>query len=334
MSKTFIIAEIGNNHNGNFEEAINGIEEAKKAKADCVKFQMIEPSLLVHPELKTFTHAKTDEYQINRLKKIQFTVEQFIKLSLYAKKNNLKFCLSVFDIQSIDRLKKYVDYFKIASGDITNLQLLAKLSKINKPTIISTGASNFKEIRKALSYFKKRKPSILHCVASYPTPEINLNLNSINYLKDKFENIIGYSDHSSGIQAPIYAVAIGAKIIEKHFFTSNKNQDVGDKSVSIDTREFREMVNRIRDLEKMLGTYDKNLLSIEKKFKTKIRRSLYYKNDLIKGQRITNKNLLYLRPFNKKGFHTFDFKNKIYTLTKNIKSNELVLKKNIKVQYK
>lgn len=334
MNRTLIIAEIGNNHNGSFKEAIKGIKEAKKANADCVKFQMIEPTNLVHAKLKTYNHAKSHKYQIERLKQVQFSLDQFIELSRIARKNKLKFCLSIFDNHSIKKIENHVDYFKISSGDINNFQLLNSLSKVKKPVIISTGASDTKEIEKALNFFTKNKPAILHCVSSYPAPNNDLNLNSIKYLKDKFENEIGYSDHSVGIEAPVFAVAVGARIIEKHFFTSLKNINVGDRSVSIHTKQFKEMVKNIRLLEEMLGNYEKNVLSSEKNMQNKIRRSVYYKNEMKKGHSIQEKDIIYLRPYNKLGIDKIDLEKNIYILKKNIKSNTIIQKKDLKIYRK
>ena len=334
MSKTLIIAEIGNNHNGDFKEAINGIMAAKKANADCVKFQMIEPTKFVHSKLRTFNHAKTHKFQIERLQQMQFSLAQFIELSKISRKNNLKFCLSIFDNYLIKKIKNHVDYIKISSGDINNYQLLSTVSKINKPIIISTGASNTKEIKRALQFFPKNKPAILHCVSSYPTPNDSLNLNSIKFLKDKFDNKIGYSDHSKGIEAPIFAVAVGAKIIEKHFFTSLNNTNVGDKAVSIHTDQFKEMVKRIRILEKMLGHYGKDVLLLEKNMKNKIRRSIYYKNEMKKNQIVKESDIFYLRPYNKLGINKMDLHNNIYVLKKNVKSNTIIQSKDFKIYKK
>ena len=188
LKKTFIIAEIGNNHEGSFNVACKLIKEAKKVGVDAVKFQTFETKNYIN---------QNDFERFKRLKKFELTKEEFYKLSLLAKNNNLKFISTPFDINSAIFLNKIVDYFKIASGDNNYYQLIEQVLKFKKNTIISTGLLNFKEIINLYKFikllkFNNSKIAFLHCVSSYPTKDKEANLLSISFLKKEFPFTIGY----------------------------------------------------------------------------------------------------------------------------------------------
>ena len=306
MQKTKTIAEIGNNHNGNFKKALEGVLNSKKAGADFVKFQFIKPEKFVTKKLKSLIKGK-EKYQIQRLKKICLSLSQIKKLFLFSRKINIGFGVSVFDTDSIKELEKYTDFFKVASSDINFYPMLKELRKSKKKIIISTGMSNMNEILFLKKIFKKKKITVLHCISSYPTNNIDLNLLSIKFLKDKTNFEIGFSDHSKGTLGCEMAVTLGASVIEKHFLIRKSDKKVGDFPVSISPDKFKVMVDNIKKVEKILGKYEKKCFKVEKKNREKIRRSIYSTQKIFKNQKIDTTNTICLRPFNKKGLTIKDF---------------------------
>ncbi len=312
-NKTIIIAEVGVNHDGSLSKAKKLIRVAKKCKADYVKFQTFNPDKLI---IKN--HTKSD-YQVGRtnkkeslykmLDRLSFNFNQTEKIFLYAKKIGIK-CLSTpFDNESIDFLHKLkMDYFKVSSGDINNFPLLKKIASKKKPIIISTGRSYLEEVKKSVKFLKNyncHKIHILHCTSIYPAKANELNLLSIKTLKKNFKYPIGYSDHSKGIIAPIIAVSLGAKIIEKHL-TLNK-KDVGpDHLASLEPYEFSEMVDQIRNTESILGSSIKKPCKNELKGRVHNRRGLYASNNLKKNQIIQKKDISIKRPASFIGPEKFD----------------------------
>lgn len=306
MPKTKIIAEIGNNHNGNFKNALKGILNAKKAGADFVKFQYINPEKFVTKKLRSLVKGK-EKYQIQRLKKICLSIDQIKKLFIFSRKIKIGFGVSVFDVEAIKILEKYTDFFKVASSDINFYPMLKELTKSKKKIIISTGMSDLNEILFLKKIFKNKKITILHCISAYPTNDTDLNLLSIKYLKEKTKFDIGFSDHSKGIIGCEIAAILEASVIEKHFLINKNDKDVGDYPVSISLDEFKKMVNKIRKVELILGKYEKKCFEIEKKNKKKIRRSVYSTKKILRNQRIDSTNSICLRPFNKNGLSLIDY---------------------------
>lgn len=245
-NNTYIIAEIGINHNGNFDLAKKLIQSASKAGADAVKFQTYITEKRVSKD--------SPIYEI--LKKCEFDFDIFLKLKSFAEKLNLDFFSTPFDIDSIDYLESIkVPLYKIASFDTVNKNFLKRISLVNKPIIMSVGMTNLEEIKNAISILNKNNSrlAILHCISSYPTEEKNSNLKAIEILKNNFGDcIIGQSDHTNDIKVPIYAVCAGAQIIEKHFKIDEQMECV-DSSVSITQKQFENMVTEIRTIEKIFG---------------------------------------------------------------------------------
>ena len=229
--KIFIIAEIGNNHEGSFKTAKKLIYKAKLSGADAVKFQIFKPELFVH---------KDQTKWLKVLKKFQLNYDQFISLKNYSKKLNIKFFASAFDLESLDFILKNTDIIKVASSDNNNFIFLDKIFKKNKKCIISTGLLNFKQIdsfcKKIWKKYSKRvlenRLCLLHCVSSYPANDSDMNLNYIKRLKKLYKFSIGFSDHSVGIEAPIVAASLGANIIEKHFTLDNNFSNFRDHKIS------------------------------------------------------------------------------------------------------
>lgn len=294
--RTFIIAEIGNNHNGCYDTAKKMVQEAAEAGADAVKFQTFTPELYVHKEQQVVAHAQgVHKTQIERLKSLQLTPEQYWELKGLSDSLNIEFFSTPFDLLSVDFLDDLVNVFKIASGDVTNIPLLKHVASKNKSVILSTGMANEEEIGKAIAFFPKESIALLHCVARYPTPIDAANLLSIDYLRDVFDLPVGYSDHTDDLLASQTAVALSAVIIEKHF-TLDKNQELGDHKFSMIPSELKKMVQSIRQIESSLGQYGKVLSEEEKNSAKVMRRSLYAKENINKGVRITSEMLVAIRP--------------------------------------
>ena len=313
----FIVAEIGNNHEGNFKNAKKLIDKASEAKVDAVKFQ----SYLIDGYLST----SIDEKRLKILKKFQLSAIEFKKLSIYAKKKGLIFFSTPLDLKSCDYLNKIQPIFKIASGDNNYETLIKKIIKFKKPTIISTGMLNYLEVVNMYKFIKKlkikSKLGILHCVSNYPAKVEELNLSSIRFLKKKFPDCyIGYSDHSIGIEACEVAASMGAKIIEKHFTLSHNFSKFRDHKLSANPSEMKLLVKKIRNIEIMSGNYNKNITRSEKKNKRSIRRSIAANRKLKIGHTIKESDLIMLRP----GIG-YDFSDRHIIIRKKIKK---VIKKN------
>jgi sialic acid synthase SpsE len=292
LKKTFIIAEIGNNHEGSFKIACKLIEEAKKAGVDAVKFQTFKTEDFVSP------HEKK---RFKKLKKFELSYEDFEKLSVITKKNALKFISTPLDIKSAFFLNNIVDCFKIASGDNNYYDLIETVLNFNKPTFISTGLLDFIEVKSLLKFIKKKgfnfsKLSLFHCVSDYPVSFEEANLLSIKFLKEKLPLTIGYSDHTIGKEASLLAVSLGAKIIEKHFTLSNNFSKFRDHKISLNPRDMEQLVISIRKAELMLGKESKKIQRGESKNLHLIRRSIYAAGNFHKNTIIENNMTKILRP--------------------------------------
>ena len=320
INKTIIIAEAGVNHNGNINLAKKLIDVASKAGADYVKFQTFDVDHLILKNTKTAIYQqknlKNNISQYSMLKKYQLAERSYKRLIDYSKKKNIKFLSTAFEEKSLSLLEKYkLDYIKIPSGEITNYLFLKKISKLKRKVLLSTGMATITEIKQALKIIKRRKKDliILHCTSDYPANLKDLNLNFIKKLK-KFGYEVGYSDHSSSIITPSIAVALGCKVIEKHF-TLSRNLKGPDHKASLEPQELIKMVSYIRDVEKMLGLEDKIITKSEQKTKLLVRKSLVARNDIKKGEIFSEKNITTKRP----GKGISPFKIKKYLGKKSIK---------------
>jgi sialic acid synthase SpsE/endonuclease IV len=257
---TFIIAEIGNNHNGNFDLAIKMIDQAIDIGVDCVKFQMRNLSEVYREKsLKKSGEDLGTEYIIDLLNKFELSVKQHHKLYNYCKERNIIYMCTPWDLKSVDVLESFgVLAYKVASADLTNMPLINKLSQINKPLILSTGMSKLSEIQKTVNFLKKRECefALLHCNSTYPAPFQDIQLNWMSTLKLQHD-VIGYSGHERGISVSLGAKALGAKIIERHL-TYDRNMEGPDHAASLEFNEFRELVKGIRELELALGSKGKD----------------------------------------------------------------------------
>lgn len=295
-SKTFIIAEIGGNHEGSFEKAEEMVRLAAQAGADAVKFQILQAGRIVHarsskPAYSGITHQK----QWERFKKIEFTKDQYRHLKKTAEANGALFFASVFDAEVLETMDDLLPAYKVASGDLTYYSLLRLIRKKKKPVLLSTGASTMQEIQEAVQWLGKKDLALLHCVCAYPAPYEDMNLKVIPALQKKFKLPVGFSDHSFGIECVLGAVALGACIIEKHF-TTDKSIPVGDHRLSVNPHELQLMVDSIRHLEQALGKKQRPVFPAEMRARDLVRRSLYAIEDIKAGQKVTAKNIRALRP--------------------------------------
>ena len=292
--RVIIVAEIGNNHEGSFKQAKKLIQKAAQSGVDAVKFQTFKTEEFIND---------TDQKKYKRYKKFELTKEEFYKLSKFAKSKKLFFISTPLDIESATFLNKCVDYFKISSGDNNFFQLIEKVLSFKKPVIISTGLLNYSGVRDILRFVKKKKFPLeklflLHCVSDYPVKDKEANLISIKYLKDKFNVNIGYSDHTLGVEASIMAVTYGSKIIEKHFTLDKGYSNFRDHKLSADPDEMSKLVKSVRKSSTMVGMYTKVISKNEKKNLNSMRRSLYAKVQIDKGEKITLNKIKFVRPKN------------------------------------
>jgi len=301
--KTFIIAEIGVNHNGDMEQARKLINEAKYSGADAVKFQSYNTEKICTKNTKKSkyqletTNKKETFYEM--LKSLELNKRDHVILKNYAEKNGIIFFSTPLDIESVDLLDSLnVPLFKIASGDINNLPLIDYVASKNKPMIVSTGRSTIEDINDCINTINKQKNkrvAILQCVSNYPASFEDLNLNTIITLKNKFNLPIGFSDHSVGIEASIAAVALGASIVEKHL-TLDKNDIGPDHRASIEPSEFKNMVNAIRNTELALGNGIKRPMKSELWGRINVRKGLVANQNIPKGKTLTNEMISVKRP--------------------------------------
>jgi len=304
-NKCFIIAEAGVNHNGSFKNAIKLVDIAVSAKADFVKFQFFRADSLAKQNAPKANYqiinTEKEQSQFKMLKSLELTPSDFKKIINYCKKFKIKFLASIFDTTFLDIIiENKIDFIKIPSGEITNAPLLRKVGKLKKTVFLSTGMSNLREISEAVnilidSGIKKSKIYIMQCNTEYPTPDKDVNLNVLSLLKKEFNLKVGLSDHSLGNEAGIAAIAMGAKVIEKHV-TINKKMKGPDHSSSMNSNEFINFVKAIRRTEQMLGKKIKVVTKSEKKNIKIARRSIYTKNDIKKGKVILESDLIMLRP--------------------------------------
>lgn len=297
-NEVFIIAEAGVNHNGDIALAYQLIDKAVDADCDAVKFQTFNPKKLVSKKTKMASYQEKNtgknQTQQQMLEKLTFKKDDFIELKKYCDKKNIIFLSTPFDEESADLLYDLVPYYKIGSGDLTNHKLLEHIAKKNKPMILSTGMSYLKEVEKAIQVIKQVNNKIelflLHCTTNYPCPIEEVNLKAMITLKDAFKLPVGYSDHTEGIEIPIAATALGANIIEKHF-TLDKTMEGPDHKTSLEPEELKEMVKKIRNIEKALGDGIKQPNESEKEIMQFARKVLVINKNMKAGSLITKSNI-------------------------------------------
>lgn len=306
MNHTIIIAELGVNHNGSMEMAKQLIDRAVEAGVDYIKFQTFKSENIVTKTAKQADYQKKnmgnlDDSQYNMLNKLELSEEQHYELIEYCKEKGIKFFSTAFDMDSIDFLASLnLGLWKIPSGELTNYPYVKKIASFGEPVILSTGMSSIEEINDTVnllvnSGLPKAKITILHCNTEYPTPMCDVNLLAMNGIKKQFQTEVGYSDHTVGIEVPIAAVALGAKVIEKHF-TLDRNLPGPDHKASLEPDELKAMVSAIRNIEQALGSEEKKVSSSEMKNKAVARKSIVAVTNIKAGEVFTEDNLTVKRP--------------------------------------
>jgi pseudaminic acid synthase len=299
----YIIAELSANHEQNLDLAKRSIEAMKAAGADAVKLQTYRPeSMTLDADFPWFKTRESGPWAGQKLfdlyRKAYTPWDWHEELQQLAHSLGMDFFSSPFDFNAVDFLENLnVPLYKIASPEITDIPLIKKCAETGKPIIFSTGIAAKEDIRLAIETCKaagNNKTAVLKCTTAYPTPFDELNLNQIKSLQKDFDSVIGISDHSQGIEVPIAAVALEAKIIEKHFIL-DKAGDGLDKSFSLDPNEFSQMVQAVRNTELALGNSD-YLIPESVKSGYKPGRSLFAVQDIKKGEPFTEQNIRSLRP--------------------------------------
>ncbi len=298
----YIIAEAGVNHNGSFKLACKLVDAAKSAGVDCIKFQTFKSNNLVSHNAQKADYQKAttgDGSQVDMLKKLELTYDEFISLKDYCDKVGITFLSTPFDFDSIVFLNSIdMPFWKIPSGEVTNYPYLVALAKTGKPVVMSTGMCEMSEIKAAINVLREngaKDIKLLHCNTEYPTPFEDVNLRAMQTMHDTFGLEVGYSDHTKGIEVPIAAVALGATVIEKHF-TLDRNMEGPDHKASLEPNELMAMVTSIRHIEKSLGTGDKMPSSSEKKNISVARKSIVAKKAIKTGDKFTEDNITVKRP--------------------------------------
>lgn len=297
--RTFIIAEIGNNHNGDFGRAKQMIDMAIKMGADCAKFQMRHMDQVYRQNsLSKSGEDLGTEYIIDLLNRFELSDDQQRKLSIYCQERGILYMCTPWDPKSVDILESFgVKAYKVASADFTNLPLLDKLSMTGKPLILSTGMSSVEEVEFTIGFLNDRKVSyaLLHCNSTYPAPFQDINLKWMNALK-KLHPVIGYSGHERGVAVSMAAVSLGAQIIERHF-TLDRQMEGPDHAASLEYNEFKQLIQGIREIEQALGKGEiREVSQGEMINRENLGKSLVSSKKLLKGTILKSEHIKVLSP--------------------------------------
>ena len=305
LKSPYFIAEIGVNHGCSISLAKKQILLAKKNGAHAVKFQSYKAETITSVNSPSYWNRKfektANQYELFK-KYDKFGPKDYLELSKFCKKNKIDFASTPFDVNAVKFLNPLMKFFKIASADINNTPLLESVAKTKKPIILSTGASNMREILDAIKILKKKGAKdiiILHCILNYPTKNNNANLDMIIYLKNKFkDNIIGYSDHTMP-DKDMFNLTVsflkGASVIEKHF-THNKKIKGNDHFHSLDANDLNKFFKNIYLLKTISGIKKKKAIPSEKISRLNARRSIVLNSNVKKNDKITVENIITKRP--------------------------------------
>lgn len=303
IDKTYIIAELSANHCQDFNIAVKTIKAMKESGANAVKVQTFTPDGITLDSDKPWFKTREDSLWAGQrlydlYKKAQTPWEWHQKLQKLATDLEMDFFSSPFDLEAIDKLETLnVPAYKIASLEITDVPLIKKAASTGKPIIMSTGIASLEDIDLAVETCKKagnNNIALLKCTSAYPSPYNEINLKSIPFLHERYNLPIGLSDHTLGISIPVAAIALGAKIVEKHFIL-DKSLDSVDIDFSLDPKEFKAMVTAIRQAEQALGQHE-YVVSPKMESAKRSARSLFAIKDIKKGELITTENIKSLRP--------------------------------------
>lgn len=294
----FIIAEAGVNHNGDMKLAKQMIDVAAESGVDAVKFQTFKTDQLIlksiekAPYQKITTNHKESQYEM--LKSLEVTKEQTKELMDYCRAKNIIFLSTPFEKSSLDELDELgVSAFKVAATDLTNIQFLRQVAEKGKPIILSAGMCYLEEVYKALEaiHLINKDVILLQCTANYPIQDEEANINVIRTFMDTFDVLVGYSDHSQGVGASPYAVAAGAKVIEKHF-TLDKGMEGPDHKASVTPDELKQLVVDIRRVEKYLGDGFKMPSCSEQMTRKSLQKCLVASQSIKKGEKFCAENIV------------------------------------------
>lgn len=291
----FLVAEIGNNHEGSFDVARELVEKAAECGVDAVKFQTFRTKYYV---------SSRDEARSKRLQSFELSVDQFGKLAELAKSLGLSFISTPFDLDSARGIEGFVDAFKIASGDNDFYPLVREVSLKRKPLIISTGLSDLAQVRDVINYVRgvraaagiDAEMAVLHCVSAYPAPPSEVNLRAIGEIRRVLDCEVGYSDHTMGSMACLAAVAIGATIIEKHFTLDKHYSEFRDHQLSADPPEMKLIAQQMKEFFALRGSERKEVQPSEKGNVVPVRRSIVAARDMAKGEMVSDGDLTWIRP--------------------------------------
>ena len=300
-----MIAEAGVNHNGNLDTAFSLVEKAWEAGADCVKFQTFRAENVISRRAEKAVYQKVttgqNASQLDMVKKLELSFKAFIKLKDHCDRLGITFLSTPFDLESIAFLNTLdMPFWKIPSGEVTNLPYLLAIAKTGKPVIMSTGMCEPKEIQAAVDVLKGHgapQITLLHCNTEYPTPYEDVNLRAMQAMRDRFGLEVGYSDQTPGIEIPIAAAAMGAVIVEKHF-TLDRTMEGPDHKASLEPEELRAMIAAIRHVETALGDGTKTVSPSERKNLTAARKSIVARCAIRKGELLTEETIAAKRPGN------------------------------------
>ena len=339
---TYFIADIAANHDGNFQKALDLINQAKESGADAAKFQHFTADTIVSK--KTFDEMST---KLSHQKKWKKSVHQVYdeaslklewteKLKKECDKINIDFFTAPYSIKLINYVNKYVCAYKVGSGDITCIESLVAMAKKNKPIILATGASDLVDVKRAMKNIKRynNQICIMQCNTNYTADIKNLKYINLNVLKNYKKNfpyaVLGLSDHTHGHSTVLGAISLGARMIEKHFTLSNKLEGP-DHKFSMNPKTWLEMIKRSRELEIALGSDIKKIEENEKESYMVQRRSIHFNKKKEKNTKIYEKDLIYLRPYLKNSLHPFE-KSKILgkKVNKKFEKGEIIFWKDLK----
>lgn len=339
--RVFVIAEIGVNHNGDVKLAEEMILAAAKCGADAAKFQTFKASRAVSSKSRKADYqiantGDATESQRDMLSRLELSREDHVALKCVAERSGLVFFSKPADAMSADLLESVgVELFKIGSSDITNLPLIRHVARKNKPIILSTGMATLGEVAAALQAIESvssQEVSLLHCTSEYPCPYPDVNLRAMHTLGTTFKKIVGYSDHTLGIEIAVAAVAMGARIIEKHF-TLDRKQPGPDHGASLEPAQFRSMVGAIRHVEAAVGDGIKRPAKAELANIEVVRRSVVATRDLEPGEVIGPEDVTIKRPGT--GIAPADLEKIIgLRLARPVKTDEIVIWDHFKVDDK
>jgi len=299
----FVIAELGVNHNGSLDLALQLVDAAVGAGADAVKFQTFKAERLVMSSAPKARYqlqtTDKEETQMQMLSKLELSRDAHLKLQDYCRQKKILFLSTPFDEESADFLNEIgIPAFKVSSGDLNNWPFLIHVAKKGKPLLLSTGMSDLEEVKKASEAIFKTGNSqlvLLHCVSNYPADPADVNLKALRTLMDSTGLSVGYSDHTAGIEISLGAVALGACVIEKHF-TLSRAMPGPDHKASLEPRDFAALTAGIRSIEKALGSGIKAPAASEQENRRIVRKSLVAACDIVVGAALNQAMLIALRP--------------------------------------